>query len=327
MQQTDNPSLRIVVPGGSGHIGTFLVPALRAAGHRVTVLSRSGAGPDTLAWDGRSLGPWARALDGADALINLAGRSVDCRYTRANLRAMIDSRVDSTRVLGEAVAAADRPPRVWLQASTATIYAHRFDRPNDESSGEIGGREPGAPAYWRYSIDIAEAWERTLAEAPVPATRRVAMRMAIVMSTVRGGPFRHFHGLCRTGFGGALGNGRQFVSWIHEHDLVRAVRFLLDREDLSGAINLAAPGPLPQRELSRELCELVGAPLALPSARWMLEIGAFFLRSDTELLLKSRYVIPGRLAEAGFRFVFPTWAGAARELVDRLRGETARATA
>jgi hypothetical protein len=302
--------VKIVIPGGSGHIGTFLSRALTVAGHEVVVLGR-GSG---VRWDGRTLGPWAAELDGADVVVNLAGRSVSCRYTPANLREMMASRVDSARVVGEAIAAADRPPAVWLQMSTATIYAHRFDAPNDERTGVIGGAEPDVPGYWAYSVEIAKKWEAAQAAADTPATRKVALRTAIVMSGEKGGAFTALRLMARMGLGGPVAGGAQFVSWLHETDFVRAVEFLMTH-DLAGPVNLAAPNPLPQREFMRVLRAACGVPFGLPATRWMAEVGALAVRSDTELLLKSRRVVPGRLLDAGFRFEYPTWQEAARALV------------
>jgi uncharacterized protein (TIGR01777 family) len=238
-------------------------------------------------------------------VINLAGRSVNCRYTKENLAEMMASRVDSTRVIGEAIAAANHPPRVWLQMSTATIYAHTFGEPNDEAHGTIGGREPDVPRYWDFSIEIAKAWERTLEQANTPSTRKVALRSAIVMASVPGGVFSIFATLARLGLAGPQAGGRQFMSWIHERDFVRALEFLIERHDVSGTVNLAAPFPLPQREFLSYLRRVVGMPIGIPSMKWMLEIMAFVHRTDTELLLKSRRVIPGRLVAEGFSFEFP----------------------
>lgn len=310
--------MKIVLPGGTGQVGQLLARAFTAGGHEVVVLGRRG-GPGVVAWDGRTLGPWAGEVDGADVVINLAGRTVNCRYTPKNLEDMMDSRVDSTRVVGEAIAAAAKPPRVWLQMSTATIYAHRFDAPNDEATGLIGGNEPDAPAYWSYSIKIAQAWEETLAAAPTPATRKVALRAAMVMSPDQGGIFHVLSRLVRLGLGGRMSSGRQYMSWIHSEDFVAAVRFLIEREDLSGAINLAAPGPLPQVDFMRILRRAWSVRVGLPASKWMAEIGAFFLRTDTELTLKSRRVVPGRLLQAGFTFAHPTWEEAAQHLVARTR--------
>jgi len=327
-KETPMKPLRIVIPGGTGHLGRLLVSDLSGRGHEVVVLGRGRPrggcpGHAFVQWDARTLGPWAHALDGADAVIHLSGRSVDCRYDKTNLRAMLDSRVESTRVLGLACVGAARPPRVWLQASTATIYAHRFDAANDEASGQIGGSELDAPAYWRWSIDIARAWERELAEADLPRTRKVALRTAMVMSLEPGGVFDVLQRLARLGLGGTMAGGRQYVSWIHEHDFVRAVAWLLEREDLSGPVNVCAPEPLPQRDFARILRQACGSPFGLPSASWMLELGALVLRTDTELLLKSRRVVPGRLLASGFRFDHPTWPAAAHELVVRRRARTA----
>ncbi|RKH51481.1 epimerase [Corallococcus llansteffanensis] len=312
--------MKIVIPGGTGQVGALLARAFLARGDDVVLVSRGGHGvARTVAWDGRTVGDWAREVDGADAVINLAGRSVNCRYTEENLRQMMDSRVDSTRAVGQAIEQAVRPPRVWLQMSTATLYAHRLDAPNDEATGRIGGDEPGVPAYWKRSIDIARAWERTLAEANTPRTRKVALRAAMVMSPDREGIFDVLLGLTRRGLGGTAGSGKQFVSWIHDRDFVRAVRLLLEREDLDGPVNLAAPHPLPHREFMSKLREAAGMGVGLPATKWMLEIGAFFMRTDTELLLKSRRVVPGRLLDAGFTFEYPEWGAAVRNLVERWR--------
>ncbi|MFF4928893.1 TIGR01777 family oxidoreductase [Streptomyces griseofuscus] len=311
--------MKIVIPGGTGQIGTVLKRALDAAGHEVVVLTRRPERAGEIEWDGRTPGPWTAAVDGSGVVINLAGRSVSCRYTAAHLREMMESRVDSARVVGAAIAGAARPPRVWLQMSTATVYAHRFDAPNDEATGVIGGSETGVPDYWAYSVDIAAAWERAQRQAETPATRKVALRSAMVMSPDPGGVFAVLSGLTRLGLGGPVAGGAQYVSWIHEHDFVRAVEFLVDREDLTGPVNLAAPHPLPQRAFMRALRSAWGVPMGLPATRWMAEAGAFALRSDTELLLKSRRVVPGRLTEAGFAFQYPQWPRAADELVRRAR--------
>jgi uncharacterized protein (TIGR01777 family) len=270
-------------------------------------------------WDGRTLGAWAGEIDGADVVINLAGRSVNCRYTKVHLSEMMDSRVQSTRVIGQAIAQAAQPPRTWLQMSTATIYAHRFDAPNDEVTGRLGGQEPDVPAYWRASIEIARAWEDSLQQANTPQTRKVALRSAMVMSPQPSGPFDAYLALARHGLGGLIAGGRQYVSWIHDRDFVRAVQFLLAYDGIAGAVNLAAPHPLPQRDFMAALRAAWGTRAGLPATRWMVELGAFFLRTDTELVLKSRRVVPARLVDAGFSFDFPDWPPAARDLVARWR--------
>ena len=320
--------MKIVIPGGSGQVGAILARAFHRDGHHVVVLSRTPApAPWRVAtWDARTLGGWAAELEGADVVINLAGRNVNCRYTAGNRRAIMESRVESTRVVGEAIARARRPPGVWLQASTATIYAHRFDAPNDEATGVIGGAEPDVPASWRFSIDVARAWERAVDEATTPLTRKVKLRSAMVMSPDRGGIFDALLALVRRGLGGSAAGGRQYVSWIHDADFVRAVYWLIEREELDGAVNVAAPHPVPYAEFMRALREAWGIPVGLPAARWMLAVGAFLMRSETELVLKSRRVIPGRLLESGFTFRFPEWPAAARDLCVRWR-EARRAAA
>lgn len=313
--------MKIVLPGGSGQVGTVLARAFHAEGHDVVVLSRDPkrAPWRVVEWDGETSGSWARELEGSDAVVNLAGRSVNCRYGAENRREIMDSRIRSTRIVGEAIALAKRAPRVWLQASTATIYAHRFDAANDEASGILGGSEPGVPDTWNFSIDVATSWERAVDEARTPGTRKVKMRSAIIMSPDRDGPFDMLLRLVRLGLGGKAGDGRQFVSWIHDADFIAAVRWLIDHEDVEGAVNLAAPNPLPNAEFMRALREAQGVRLGLPASRWMLEVGAFLLRTETELILKSRRVVPGILEERGFRFAFPTWPEAAVDLCRRWR--------
>ncbi|MFJ4714216.1 TIGR01777 family oxidoreductase [Streptomyces sp. NPDC088785] len=311
--------MKVVLPGGTGQVGGVLRRALAAAGHEVVVLSRHPTRAGEVQWDGRTPGAWAREIDGSDVVVNLAGRSVSCRYTHENLRAMMDSRVESARAVGEAIGAAARPPALWLQMSTATIYAHAYDSAQDETSGVLGGTEPGVPGYWSYSVDIARAWERAQREARTPGTRKVALRAAMVMSPDRGGVFDVLSWLARLGLGGPVAGGRQYMSWIHDRDFVRAVEFLIAHEELTGPVNLAAPHPLPQRDFMRTLRRAHRVPLGLPAARWMAEVGAFALRSDTELLLKSRRVVPGRLLDAGFSFDHERWGTAAWDLARRRR--------
>jgi uncharacterized protein (TIGR01777 family) len=313
--------MKIVIPGGSGQVGTMLARHFHAKGEKVVVLGRKPAPAAwrVAPWDARTRGDWAKELDGADVVINLAGRSVNCRYTAANRREIMDSRVDSARAVGEAIARCENPPRVWLQASTATIYAHRYDAPNDERTGIVGGGEPGAPDTWKFSIDVATSWEKMLDAARVPRTRQVAMRSAMTMSPDRGGVFDVLLGLARRRLGGRAGDGRQFVSWVHEADFISAVEWLI-QNDVSGPINICAPEPLPNAEFMRALREAWGVRFGLPAARWMVELGAWAMRTESELVLKSRRVVPGRLLEGGFRFRFPAWPEAARDLCRQWRG-------
>ena len=308
--------MRIVIPGGSGQVGTVLARAFHHEGHDVVVLSRRpGVQPwRVVAWDGQRLSAWRREIDGSDVVINLAGRSVNCRYTDVNRKEIMDSRISSARVVGEAIARAAKPPRVWLQASTATIYAHRYDRPNDEQTGMLGGNESAAPNTWRFSIDVARAWERAFDEAVTTRTRKVALRSAMTLSPDSGGVFDALVGLVRRGLGGSAGDGRQYMSWVHYEDFVAAVRWLIERDDVDGVVNVAAPNPLPNAEFMRLLREAAGVPFGLPARGWMLEIGAVLMRTETELILKSRRVVPGKLLERGFTFKYPVWNDAARDL-------------
>lgn len=308
--------MKIVIPGGSGQVGTALARAFHAEGHEVVVLSRRPVEKPwrVVGWDASTLGAWRSEIEGCDVVINLAGRSVNCRYTPENRAEILNSRVLSTRVVGEAIALAESRPRVRLQAGTATIYAHRYDQPNDEFTGIIGGNEADEPDTWRFSIDVARAWERAFEEADTAGTRKVILRSAMTMSPDPGGVFDTLRRLVRFGLGGSAGDGRQFVSWIHYEDFIAAIRWLIERDDIAGAVNLAAPNPLPNREFMQVLREASGMRWGLPAAKWMLEMGAVFLQTETELILKSRRVVPARLLEQGFSFRYPHWRNAAMEL-------------
>ncbi len=313
--------MKIILPGGSGQVGSLLARAFHTGGHDITVLSRQPTSSPwhTAAWDGENLGPWAETFEGADVVINLAGKNVNCRYTPENKREIMRSRVDSTRVVGEAIARCKRPPKLWLQSSTATIYAHRYDAPNGELTGIIGGNEPDAPRGWDYSVEVAKAWEAAVDEAKVPRTRTLKLRSAMIMSPDEGGIFATLLRLVRFGLGGRAGDGRQYVSWIHERDFVRALYWLIEHEQLEGAMNLSAPNPLPYADFMRELRESAGVPIGLPATEWMLDLGTWLLRTETELVLKSRRVAPTRLLKSGFSFDYPEWSGAADELCERFK--------
>jgi uncharacterized protein len=315
--------MKIVIPGGAGQVGHLLARHFHAQGHSVIVFSRNPhpAPWRVVPWDGLTLGPWVAELEQSDVCINLAGRSVNCRYTPANRRSIIDSRVLSTQILGEAIASLNHPPAVWLNASTATIYRHSLDRPMDETTGELGGNEPGAPDTWNFSIQVAKAWEQAFFSTPTPHTRKVALRSAMTFSPDRGGVFDLFLNLVRHGLGGTNSPGNQFVSWIHEVDFIRAIELLIAEQSFTGVVNLASPHPLPNRDFLRALRDAWGTRIGLPTARWMMEIGTFLMRTESELILKSRQVIPGRLLSAGFQFQFPDWPSASRDLVARWRAQ------
>jgi uncharacterized protein (TIGR01777 family) len=252
-------------------------------------------------------------------VINLAGRSVDCRYNKTNRKQIMQSRTESTRVIGQAIAACKSPPRLWLQSSTATIYAHRLDAPNDELTGILGGTEPSVPDTWKFSIDVAQSWEAAATKIPLPQTRLVLMRTAMVMSPDRGGVFDVLSRLARFGLGGQVGNGKQFMSWIHDSDYVRAIDWFIEHNELNGPVNISSPAPIPQSEFMRHLRDAWGSRIGLPATRWMLEIATFLMRTESELILKSRRVVPGKLQHSGFQFEFANWPDAASELCQRWR--------
>ena len=296
---------RIVLAGGSGFLGQVLADWFAARGADVVILTRTpreGGRVREVSWDALTLGQWQREIEGAEAVINLAGRTVNCRYNAENRQLIVDSRVDSTRVLGSAINLCGRPPRVWLNSSTATIYKHTYGKPNDEATGQI---EATPEAKDEFSVEVAVAWERALDASRTPGTRKVALRSAMVLGSGKNSVFPMLRRLTRLGLGGRMGNGRQFVSWIHESDFCRAIEWLLAQEEFTGPVNLAAPNPVPNSELMRTLRKVCGMPLGLPATRWMLEIGALFLGTETELIIKSRRVVPGRLLAAGFEFEFP----------------------
>ena len=318
--------LRIVLPGGSGQVGQMLARHFQEQGHLVTVLTRGPYTPpwQTVHWDGETIGPWTETLEGADVCINLSGRSVNCRLNPENRRAVYDSRIRSTRLLGHVISRLSEPPFLWLNASTATIYRHSIDTPMDETSGELGGNEligrnRRAPDTWNFSVHVAKEWEAALFEAETPRTRKVALRSTITFSPTPGNAFQVFSNLVRLGLGGTQGNGSQYVTWIHEADFARAIGFLIEHEEIDGPVNIVAPNPLPNREFMQALRDAWGLPNGFPAPALFIEIGAFFMRTESELVLKSRRAVPGRLLDAGFEFEFPDWPIAADNLVCQWR--------
>lgn len=298
-----------LLPGGTGFMGRALCKHFVEQGHEVIVLTRTVRANTNevtyLQWDGKTFGAWTQAIELADVVINLAGRSVNCRYTEENRKEIFDSRVDSTRILGESIAASKNPPALWINSSTATIYRHAEDRPMTESSGELGSG---------MSVNVARAWEDIFFEAETPGVRKAALRTSIVLST-EDGAFTRLLNLARTGAGGAQGNGQQMVSWIHIRDVIRAIEFLIERKDLEGPFNLAAPDPVTNQKFMKTLRGAVGMRFGLPMPGWLLEIGAAVIGTETELILKSRWVLPERLLNEGFEFQYGTVEEAIRELV------------
>jgi uncharacterized protein (TIGR01777 family) len=302
--------MRIILAGGSGQVGQMLARRFHAQGHDVDVLGRfpCPAPWKMTAWNGRDLAAWADAIDGSDLIINLTGRSVHCRYNTENRREILETRVNSTRVIAEAIRRAVNPPTLWLNAATATIYRHSLNRDMDEFTGEIGAG---------FSVDVAKAWEQSFFDANTPATRKIALRSSMIMSPDRGGVLDVLMGLVKRGLGGKAGSGAQYVSWIHCEDFIRALEFLITNTGIDGAVNICSPNPLPNVDFMAALRDAYRTPAGLPAPKWMLEIGALFLRTETELILKSRRVVPRRLLDAGFEFFFPDWPTAAEDLVRR----------
>ncbi|MEV8215588.1 DUF1731 domain-containing protein [Leifsonia sp. NPDC077715] len=312
---------RIVIAGGSGFVGRYLEQHYRASGAEVVLVGRTG--PD-VRWDDAA--GLRAAVTGADAVINLAGKSVNCRYGDANRAEIFRSRLATTKAVREAIAASEAPPPVWFNASTATIYRHAEDRPMTESTGELGTG---------FSVNVAKAWERELFESDLPDTRRVALRMAIVLGD--GSALTPLVNLVRFGLGGPqvdgpwfataarrnagtfhefrARGGRQKFSWLHIADVLGAIEFLRARPDLAGPVNVAAPHPTDNRALMALLRRLLGVRIGLPAYRWMLELGSAAIRTETELVLKSRWVEPERLLDAGYRFAFPDLEPALREIL------------
>jgi len=291
---------KVVIAGGTGFIGNDFRARFERLGYEVVVISRK---PPHVSWDDAP--GLIRALEGAELLINLAGRSVNCRYNQTNREHIMRSRTETTGALGRAALACSRPPALWINSSTATIYRHAVDRPMTESTGEIGSG---------FSVEVAKAWEESFFSFQLPRTRQVALRIAIVLGP-NGGVMTPYVNLARAGLGGAQGGGTQWFSWVHIEDLFRIVRFVESRTDLSGVFNASAPHPVTNREQMRLIREALGRRFALPAPRWLLEAGALLLRTETELVLKSRWVLPERLLQEGFRFRFETLDEALRDIL------------
>jgi hypothetical protein len=276
---------KIILAGGSGFLGQALAAHFIRNGHRVMVLTRSpeAPSPDVLEtfWDGCTLGGWCHELESASAVINLTGRSVNCRYRERNQIGIMESRTLPTRLIGQAIAKCQIPPAVWLNASTATIYQQTYGPAWDENGHTCGTPE----ARDEFSVKVAMNWESALNEVQTPATRKIALRAAMVLGRDKNSVFPMLCRLAQFGLGGKMGNGRQFVSWIHQLDFCRAVDWLIARDDLSGPVNICSPNPVSNAEMMNTFRGVMGMPMGLPATRWMLEIGAFVLRTETELIL------------------------------------------
>jgi hypothetical protein len=327
----DYPFMHILIPGGSGQVGTVLARHLTSAGHDVTVLSRTPkpAPWKTLAWDGINEGPWVSALHSADAVIGLSGRIVNTRYTPKHRREIMDSRIVPTRLLNRLIAASPTPPRVWLNASTATIYRDARDHSQDEFTGELGDRsyergtrEPASLGEtYSFSVDVGARWEDAFFADALPRTTRIALRTSLVMASNPGGFFSIFSRIARLGLGGTQGRGDQRLSWIHEHDFARAIDLLLAHPEVAdetkGIVNLTAPEAPTNREFMRTLRSAWHIPIGIPAPEFVMRPALWVMRSEPELVFKSRWVAPGVLLKHGFRFEYPSWQSAAADLVVR----------
>jgi uncharacterized protein len=303
----------IVIFGANGFLGRYLCRHFARNGKEVVAIARSREGWSGdgmfLEWDGKTLGPWALALEGAEAVINLAGRSVNCRYTPKNRREIIDSRVDSTRAIGEAIAQCKTPPKAWLNSSTATWYRHAEDKPQNDWLGEPGDG---------FSCEVAQSWEDAFFNANVPAaTRKLALRIGMVLANEQATVYDVLRKLTARGLGGAMGGGCQRISWIHMEDFLRAVDFAINDSFLDGTINVTAPEFPTNRQWMQTFREAVGMPIGLPATKWMLEIGARLMGTETELVLKSRWAEPVRLRDAGFRWRWSRTVEAVADLESR----------
>jgi uncharacterized protein (TIGR01777 family) len=280
---------KVVLAGGTGFIGEYFNKKFKELGYEVYIISRQ---KQHISWEDQ-LGI-VEALEDTELLINLAGKSVNCRYNEANKNEIINSRVWTTTILGESIQACNNPPKIWMNSSTATIYRHAEDRPMTEENGEIGSG---------FSVNVATNWEKTFFSFDLPKTRQIALRIAIVLGK-DGGVMTPFRNLVKFGLGGIQGTGNQKFSWIHVEDLFQIVLFLKDKEELSGVFNCSSPQPVSNRELMKELRKTMNAPFGLPSPKWMLEIGSLLIKTETELVLKSRWVLPERLEREGYTFTF-----------------------
>ncbi|MBT2486880.1 MULTISPECIES: epimerase [unclassified Microbacterium] len=316
---------RVVIGGSTGFMGRYLAPRLRADGRAVVTISRSGA---DIRWGDQDA--IDEAVDGSSLVIGLAGKSVNCRYTPENRAEIFRSRLDTTSALSDAIEKSAAPPALWVNSSTATIYRHAEDRPMTESTGELGAG---------FSVEVAKAWERALFAADLPATRRVALRSTIVLGD--GGVLEPLRNLARLGLGGAqydghwpvsrarriagtahfpgARHGRQRFSWVHIDDVARIIDFVEQNPDLEGPVNAAAPNPVDNAEFMATVRRALGARIGMPMPRWMLELGAIGIRTETELILKSRWVLPEKLTAAGFEFRYPTLEAAVRASFERER--------
>lgn len=288
---------KLIIAAGTGFLGQVLVRHFKNKFEEIVILTRGKSqtidGIKYVNWNAKTFSGWENELENATVLINLAGKSVDCRYTQNNKREILLSRIESTKILNKAVLNCKNPPKHWLNSSTATIYRFSLDKEMDEINGEIGND---------FSMNVAQSWEKAFFKTETPNTLKTALRTSIVLGK-NGGAFIPLKTLAKIGFGGKQGKGNQFVSWIHEEDFARAVDFILEKE-LTGKINIVSPKPIRNVDFMQKLQKAVGLPFGIALNKFFLEIGSFLIRTETELVLKSRNVIPKRLLDNGFEFKF-----------------------
>ncbi|TBN01335.1 TIGR01777 family protein [Hyunsoonleella flava] len=295
----------ILIAGGTGFLGKILEDYFSKKEFTVKILTRNPKKENHIFWNAKDIGTWTRALEKIDVLINLTGKSVDCRYTKENKKLIYDSRIDATHLLGLAINLCDNPPKVWINSSTATIYRHSLDKEMCEKNSEVGDD---------FSMNIAKAWENTFNSIPNPKTRKIILRTSIVLGK-KGGALIPLKNLTRFGLGGYQGSGNQKVSWIHELDFARSVDFLIENKQLSGIFNLCVPKPTSNTNLMQALRRALGIPFGINHSKLLLEIGAKIIGTETELILKSRNVIPKKLLENGFNFKYTNIENALLNLI------------
>jgi uncharacterized protein (TIGR01777 family) len=289
---------KIILAGGNGYLGGVLADYYKNLADEVIILSRKFRTADenikTLIWNGRTEGEWAQNLNGADLLINLCGKNVNCRYTKENREEIISSRIIPTQLLGNVIEKLEHPPKLWITVTSATIYRHAEDRPQDEETGETG---------YGFSINVCRQWEDTFFGISTPYTRKIALRMGIVFGHADG-VFPRLLNLVKYGLGGKQGDGEQYVSWIHEQDAARCTEWLVGHEEMDGVINCTAPEPLKNTMIMASIRKAYGIPFGLPAPAWLLVLGASVIGTEVELILKSRWVLPKRLLDNGYPFLF-----------------------
>jgi uncharacterized protein (TIGR01777 family) len=300
---------KIVLAGGNGYLGTVLANYYSDKADEIVILSRHEKQTEnnirTVVWDGKTRGKWTAELVNADMLINLCGKNVNCRYTEKNKAEIFASRLLPTELLGEVIHDLFEPPKLWINITSATIYRHAEDHPQDEATGEIGTG---------FSVDVCNAWEAAFNKYETPKTRKIALRMGIVLGR-SDGVFPRLLNLVKLGMGGKQGDGQQYVSWIHEQDVARITEWLADHQELDGVFNCTAPYAVKNDRLMQIIRKTHGCPVGLPAPQWLLEAGAIIIGTEPELILKSRWVKPQRLLDNGFKFQYETALGAVKEIL------------